>query len=277
MWIKSYQSWNQTYNYTMPTATPQWTYTARRWSFLRWACTPCILPDILAAPSYVWPRSCDSGRFRRIKTSLAIFSPVVDVTWYRPMNSSLGCKSLSTKRRQKDSCSSPAASCVPSMIREYWTTGNDKISFVMSCTIVLLTILRTSFWILGLVKLLGRWSQLVSSSSSLYLISWWKLPSLLSCPLKALPCLAKHIIPPTIFKRLFLATCCCFCNWEESCVPIGCLQCKCVVIAAEWQSLSSCWENLWSAFFQLLNPVLMKAPSALLAKEDFWSPKYLAQ
>lgn len=92
---------------------PQWIYGARGCSLLKRACTPCTLPDMLAAPSYVCPLNCEMGKFSRSMTSvatLAMLSPVVELVSYSPTNSSLGSRSSPTYLIHMHSCSIPAIS-----------------------------------------------------------------------------------------------------------------------------------------------------------------------
>jgi len=141
---------------------------------------------------------------------------------YKPTNTSLGCRSLSTYLMHTDSCSTPVQSCVPSTI-----TANGLDSLFITDTILFSTafvsISNISFWQSGDIKFVVRCSQLLSAGISLLrsLSKEYKFPDSSSCPRNARPCPAKYLHDENNADRASLASRCCFWScfdiWPSTC------------------------------------------------------------
>ena len=79
--------------------TPECTNNAMGCCLFSSDCAPEYLPDIFAAPSYVWALNPDMGILSLKRTSsaiIAISTPVVPGTSYKPIKTSCGTSSWST-------------------------------------------------------------------------------------------------------------------------------------------------------------------------------------
>ena len=209
----------------------QWKNKANDWRFFTTAWHPLYFPLILAAPSYVCPRSLSIERENLGSTSetmLAIAWPSVADVSYRPRNVSCAFKSESTCRKQIDSCSTPLISCVPSTITE------KNSFFITSAANFRKTawqyIFITSSWAWGELNVVVLSMQLWSSGSSSILSrnNWLKFPSSSSWPRKASPWRSKNFAVVNIFIKHRRALACCFSLAAESCAVMG--RCSLVLI-----------------------------------------------